>query len=80
MDDTGRDRYEALVRVRPSQKGESEEEYRTGKKKNGGIVTPCLTRPVWTGFKIAVRHKLLTQKKIRLCTKGNIKYYCFNMK
>ena len=33
MDDTGRDRYEALVRVRPSQKGESEEENRTGKKK-----------------------------------------------
>ena len=33
MDDTGGDRHEALVRVRPSQKGESEEEYRTGKKK-----------------------------------------------
>ena len=32
MDDTGGDRYEALVRVRPSQKGESEEENRTGKK------------------------------------------------
>ena len=29
MDDTGRDRHEALVRVRPSQRGESEEEYRT---------------------------------------------------
>ena len=33
MDDTGRDRHEALVRVRPSQKGDSEEEYRTGKEK-----------------------------------------------
>ena len=26
------------------------------------------TRPVWTGFKIAVRHKLLTHYKIRLYT------------
>ena len=32
MDDTGGDRHEALVRVRPSQKGEIEEECRTGKK------------------------------------------------
>ena len=32
------------------------------------------TRPVWTGFKIGVRHKLLTHNKTRLHTaykKGN---------
>ena len=37
------------------------------------------TRPVWTGFKIAVRHNLLTHYKTRLYTpykKGNNKYYC----
>ena len=42
-----------------------------------------VTRPVWTGFKIAVRHKLLTHNNTRLYTaykKGNSKYYCFIMK
>ena len=42
-----------------------------------------ITRPVWTGFKIAVRHKLLTHNYTRLYTaykKGNSKYYSFIMK
>ena len=42
-----------------------------------------LTRPVWTGFKIAVRHNLLTHNKTRLYNaykKGNSKYQCFIMK
>ena len=41
------------------------------------------TRPVWTGFKIAVRLKLLTHYNNRLCTtykKANSKYYCFILK
>ena len=29
---------------------------------------PHKTRPVWTGFKIAVRHKLLTHNNTRLYT------------
>ena len=39
-------------------------------------------RPVWTGFKIAVRLKLLTHNNTRLFTakKGNSKYYCYIMK
>ena len=40
------------------------------------------TRPVWTGFKIAAWHKLLTHNKTRLQTAyktGNNKYYCFIM-
>ena len=35
------------------------------------------TRPVWTGFKIVVRRKLLTHTKTKLKTgskKGNSKY------
>ena len=38
------------------------------------------TRPVWTGFKIAVRLKLLTHYNTRLYTtykKAKSKYYCF---
>ena len=38
------------------------------------------TSLVWTGFKIALRHKLLTHYKTRLHTaykKGNSIYYCF---
>ena len=41
------------------------------------------TRPVWTGFKIALRLKLLTHNNNRLYTtykKRNIIYYCFIMK
>ena len=42
------------------------------------------TRPVWTGFMIAVRHKLLTHNNTRLNTaykNGNSsRYFCFIMK
>ena len=41
------------------------------------------TRTVWTGFKIAVRLKLLKHNNTRLYTaykKANSKYYCFIMK
>ena len=41
------------------------------------------TRPVWTGFKIAVRLKLLTHNNTKLYTtykKDNSKYYCFILK
>ena len=40
------------------------------------------TRPVWTGYNIPVRHKLITHYKTRLYTaykKGNGKYYCFSI-
>ena len=40
------------------------------------------TRPVWTGFKIAVRHKLLTHNKTRLYTAkdNNVKIWLILIK
>ena len=72
MDDTGRDRHEALVRVRPSQKGESEEEYRTGKNNDikNKIFCPCFSMCVFLS-RIFMDY---------FNTADAVCHYCFNLK